>query len=61
MQGQEDVGGEDGRDVVVPALPGVAVVAVQPETGLDLAIVVFDALVTHRLYRCCDYREALLR
>ena len=55
------MGGEDGRDVVVPALPGVAVVAVQPETGLDLAIVVFDALVTHRLYRCCDYREALLR
>jgi hypothetical protein len=42
-QGQEDVGGGDERDVVVPALPGASFVVVQAEVGFDFAVVVLDA------------------
>src|SRR5438132_13715446 len=42
LQGAEGVCGRDQGGVVVPALPGTAFVVVEPEAGLDLAVVVLD-------------------
>ena len=42
LQGQEAVRGRDQGDVVVPARPGAALVVVQPQGALELAVVVLN-------------------